>query len=125
MISDWDYSDPTTGLFSTERFWLEKVSWSESGDRTPDGENCIRINGHHFVAMPGLIPSQPFMGHGGRIMRWWHVIDGMRTSNNVWHQGEIPEEFRDRLPDNAYWLPVEGARTVADSLAAALERVQE
>lgn len=125
LQGDWDYADPTTGLFSDERFWLEKASWAENGDRTPEGQHCIRIGGHHYVAMPSLVKPEGLMGFGGRIMRWADRRGGIYRSNNVWHQGEIPMEFRDRLYDNARWLPVEGPRTVQEGVAAALERMRE
>lgn len=119
MLSDWDYSDPTTGLFSHERFWLEKVSWAEAGNRTPEGQHCIRIDGIHYVAKPGIIKPKGFMGFGGRVMRWLTNSGAVFESNNVWDQGKIPAAFRDRLPDNAQWLPVEPV----ESVAAALERL--
>jgi hypothetical protein len=34
--------------------------------------------------------------------RYLVTIDGEEIeTNNVWHQGKVPERFRDRLPDNA------------------------
>lgn len=124
MGEEWDYADPATGLFSRDRFWEEKVSWLEHGNRTPTGQHCIRVEGHHFVALPGIVKPEGFMGHGGRIMRWIDSEGFVHESNDVWSQGDIPERFRDRLPDNAWWLPVDGPGTVAEGIAAALERIR-
>lgn len=84
-----------------EDFWLEKVRWHENGDRTDRGEHCLRINGKHFVAKPG----ERGHGFGGRRFVWQDLTTLQNfESSNVWHQGDIPPEFRDRLPDNAVWL---------------------
>ena len=42
-----------------------------------------------------------FLGHSGR--RFWIRFknDSTLTTNNLWYQGEIPDEFRDELPDTA------------------------
>lgn len=102
-ISDWDYCDKN-GRFSYDRFWEEKVFWAESGDRTPEGSHTIRIGGHHYVAEPGIIKPQGFMGFGGHRISWRDNTGQTYESNNVWHQGEIPESFRERLPSNAVWV---------------------
>lgn len=46
-----------------------------------------------------------FLGFSGRRF-WIRFKDGRTvTTNNLWHNGKIPEEFRDQLPDTAefYW----------------------
>ena len=45
--------------------------------------------------------NAPFLGHSGRRF-WIKYLDGRTiTTNNLWYQGEIPEEYRSALPDNA------------------------
>ena len=76
-------------------FWMEKVQWEI--DKNP---NVVRVDGWHNLITPDD-PSAPFQGYGGREF----VIkfnDGREViSHNLWHQGTIPDHFRDRLPDNA------------------------
>lgn len=44
------------------------------------------------------------MGMGGRMMEAI-LNDGRKIiSNDWWHQGKIPEEFKDLIPDNAKWV---------------------
>lgn len=41
------------------------------------------------------------LGFGGRRF-WIRFFDGKTvTTNNLWYQGRIPDEFRSELPDNA------------------------
>lgn len=41
------------------------------------------------------------LGHAGRRF-WIRFKDGSTlTTNNLWYQGKIPDEFRDELPDTA------------------------
>ena len=45
------------------------------------------------------------LGFGGRRF-WIRYKDGRtETTNNLWYNGEVPDEFSDQLPDNAefYW----------------------
>lgn len=83
-------------------FWEEKVRWAENGDRRErDGAHVLRINGKHFMAKPG----DTGQGFGGRRFVWQDLKTLQNfESSNVWHQGTIPPDFRDRLPDNAVWL---------------------
>lgn len=48
--------------------------------------------------------TRRFMGMGGRMMEAI-LNDGRKIiSNDWWHQGKIPEEFKDLIPDNAKWV---------------------
>jgi hypothetical protein len=88
--------------------WEGKVRWREEGDCTPDGRPVVRADGVHFVISPDLSQgvSRGNAGYGGakfvfRMLETGNVI----TSRNVWCQGRIPTDYRDRLPDNAELIP--------------------
>lgn len=75
-------------------FWIKYV------DKV-DHPYCVRVDGSHYyigIEHPG---HSAFQGFGGKkfIIKF---NDGRKiVSTNLWHQGEIPSRFRDRLPDNA------------------------
>ena len=80
-------------------FWLEKIMWAASGDRTEDGRRVARAKGQHYVISPDV--AHGFKGYGGhKFVVRFH--DGSEvTTCNMWHQGPIPERFASQLPDNA------------------------
>ena len=81
-------------------FWQEKLSLKESGD-----PRQVIVDGEHYMAMED--DGGPMKGFGGADFSI-EYFDGRRIEcNNLWHQGEIPEQFRDRLPDNAKFISTE------------------
>jgi hypothetical protein len=100
--------------------WAEKHAWAQNGDLTPRGEPVVRINGNHYI-FSGEGETGNFRGHGGREMTALMHDGRVLTSRNVWHQGDIPERWRERLPDNAVWKPYEA---VDSPLAAALAELR-
>lgn len=64
------------------------------------------IDGHHYILGPqgSGVPSQ-YRGFSGRKFIIQRLSDG-RTIETVdlWHQGKIPQHFRDRLPDDAVFV---------------------
>lgn len=50
--------------------------------------------------------THSFLGFSGRRF-WIRFFDGrVLSTNNLWMQGDIPEEFRNALPDNAeFYMP--------------------
>jgi len=82
-------------------FWHEKIELARTA-----ADRVVRVNGRHFMIgdepQPGAYRNG--LGHGGFrfVIRF---TDGREvTSHNLWGQGEIPERFRDRLPDNARFV---------------------
>lgn len=67
-----------------------------------DNANSVRINGrHYYIGDPNAIGLRGFGGrkyvikfHDGRIVE----------TTNLWTQGEIPDRWRERLPDNAEFV---------------------
>ena len=80
-------------------FWQEIIT---------EKEEHIIINGQCYYD-DGEVKNPDrhlFLGHAGRRF-WIKFFDGRTiTTNNLWSQGDIPEEFREELPDNAeFYIP--------------------
>jgi hypothetical protein len=80
-------------------FWLGKTDY-------PDymKNHQVIINGEHF--MLGETKGH-FRGFGGRRFRIQFFDGRIIETKNLWFQGEIPDQFRSMLPDNAVFLLVE------------------
>lgn len=78
-------------------FWRGKIE-----QRTPDH---VCVAGHFYRLATGSPSENRVLGHGGReffVRR--HGEAEIKVFNNVWHAGEIPPAFRDRLKDDADFL---------------------
>jgi hypothetical protein len=80
-------------------FWLEKIE-------TPIKGRAI-INGTHYVAHPRSGSPSDVLGFGGREHTIYWFDGRTMSTNDLWYQGEIPERFRDRLPDDAEFVRTE------------------
>ena len=81
-------------------FWCNRCL----GTRSP---RSVRVDGRHYWIGNVCSGDKKSQGFGGRrfVIRF---IEGRKvTTTNLWHQGEIPEHFRERLPDNATFLSYE------------------
>lgn len=89
------YSDNV--LCSTECF--SKHYWLEFVEKKND-KDMVRCNGTHYTI--GDEDSKScFRGFDGRKFKV-HFFDGrVVETTNLWCQGDIPEEFRKELKDNA------------------------
>jgi len=78
-------------------FWLKKITMPED-----DKNRRVIVAGQHY--MVGTNTSGP-RGFGGSRYTI-HFNDGRTVeTSNLWHQGEIPKQFKNRLPDNARFIP--------------------
>lgn len=79
-------------------FWYEYVL-------RKDDDNVVRIDGVHYVIGPEDAPAGCSRGFGGRRFNIKFFKDDAATATtNLWHQGKIPDRFRDELPDNAEFV---------------------
>lgn len=84
------------GLCFRCAFWSEKVD-------NRDLPEVARIGGGHYTVAPEGGPSHR-RGFGGERFTI-RFFDGREvTTTNLWHQGEIPDDFRAELPDNAEFV---------------------
>lgn len=63
-------------------------------------QNHIIVNGLCYCDA-GDAPNGKYLGYAGRRF-YIRFNDGHEiTTNNLWYQGKIPDEYRSQLPDNA------------------------
>lgn len=91
-----------------KNFWKKIIS---------EKDEYIIVNGHCYCDggdRPNYMKAS-YLGHAGRRF-WIRFFDGRTiTTNNLWYNGEIPEEFRSELPDTAEFYTPEHIK-FADSL---------
>ena len=98
---DGDWADSTAEKLEKYQLCFKCNFWRETVV-IKDSSNVVRIDGRHYIiGKEKEESSSAFKGFGGSKF----VIvfnDGRRIkSTNLWHQGTIPEHFKERLPDNA------------------------
>lgn len=81
--------------------------WIRMYEQHKNDPNWLIIDGTSYIANP-FVPNtnnmtRRFMGFGGRTMEAIKNSGEKVISNDWWYQGEIPECFRDIMPDNAKW----------------------
>lgn len=66
-----------------------------------DDPSVVRARGHHY--MIGA-KNDPFPGFGGQRFVIKFFDGRVVETKNLWHQGDIPERWRERMPDNAEFV---------------------
>lgn len=87
-------------MFSKEFFWLEIIQ--EKDEHIIIDGVCYYLDRNDLWGRPGW---QGFAGRRFRI-RFLETGEIIETTN-LWHNGTIPDEFRDLLPDNAEFVEKE------------------
>lgn len=89
-------------------FWEEKVRWRNAGCKTPDGHPAVVIDGSHYTIAPDPRKgsNMSFCGMAGRkfIIQLLDPDETVIVTHNLWHQGDVPDSFRDQLTDNARFV---------------------
>lgn len=101
--------EPTRSRLIEKKLCFCCDHWTKLLSAAIDFKRVIVNGGRHYMIEPELpARDRSFGGFGGAR----HVIaflDGRTvTSHNLWHQGTIPERFRNRLPDNACFTRASG-----------------
>lgn len=77
-------------------FWIDKI------EKPP--EYAEVVNGSHFTFHPWNNSPLAFQGSGGHAFYIIRENGSVLKSNNVWRQGDVPERFREQLPDTARFI---------------------
>ncbi|WP_020586105.1 hypothetical protein [Desulfobacter curvatus] len=81
-------------------FWLLKTEYHEDL-----AERRVVVDGNHY--MISEVKNTYPQGFGGRQFIIQFFDGRIIKTNNLWSQGMIPDRFREMLPDNAVFLPIE------------------
>lgn len=78
-------------------FWMDKIAHPDIGNEV--------IGSHYYIVYPFVKrPNNVIKGSEGKEFYIRRFDGTLIKSNNIWHQGEIPEHFRKQLPDTANFL---------------------
>jgi len=72
--------------------------WTDIKERNP-----LIVNGDSYMDGGNQVGvSRSLLGFSGRIFRYRKLgATEWKETNNMWHQGTVPEVFREEMPDNA------------------------
>lgn len=120
-VQSTSYSAPYGPRMEAEKLCFICVHWDIESNRTDDYRRII-INGYCY----GVGEKEPSRNSKGRIQgEMWgfggrrfdiELFTGQRfTTHNLWGGGQIPERFRDKMPDNARFLNGASKAQVGDT----------
>lgn len=87
--------------------------WAKAGDRASDGATTVRSRGKHYLFNMDdhIVKPEVFLGFSGAVFYILFTAGPhrgkLRVTNNLWHQGDIPDAYKEALPDNAVFLSKE------------------
>ena len=99
-----DYTGEVANIMETQHvcffcaFWIWQHRLDEEG-----GRKFAIINGKHYVLAPHTDINWP-VGFCRQKFTIRFFSGEEVVCDNLWHQGEIPEHFRDIMPDNAEFV---------------------
>lgn len=80
-----------------DAFWIEMIQLTD--------ENTFVIDHHRYTgSLIDKEKSTGFIGFGGKDMYVKYDNGKICHYNNVWYQGEVPERWWSKIPNNASWL---------------------
>ena len=88
-----------TKLCFSCNFWTEQHAL-DVHERKEHGYAII--DGAHYVLKPSA--KSGFIGFAGRKFIIKFHDGAIVECNNLWHQGKVPQQFEDIMPDNAVFL---------------------
>lgn len=90
--------------YARRKLCLHDAHWADAAARVRLGKGLI-IDGCSYSWRPDLSPGDnSHAGFGGALCRIQRADGSILVTRNLWHNGEIPPEWRERLPDNAVFL---------------------
>lgn len=116
------YQDVQTEM-NSRQLCFDCNFWQEKADCANDPAS-VRINGVQYFIGKEVLPTDPD--------KWWRGFGGRRfvvafsdgrvvETTNLWCSGDIPEHFREKLPDNAcfadrnlQWVEVCGQKVLTE-----------
>lgn len=99
-----NYYEPLKSELLKQNICFDCDFWSKYVARKDDPK-IARIDHDHYVITPDDPNTRAeFKGYSGARFKI-HFHDGRKVvTNNLWHQGRIPNRWHEQLPDNAVFI---------------------
>lgn len=68
-------------------------------------DKSVRVKNIHYMILPDE-HNKRFSGFGGSLFKIRFHDGTIKETRNLWCQGHISEQWRNKLPDNAEFLPI-------------------
>lgn len=70
-----------------------------------DNPKRIIVRGEAYWDKGNSAEQSKYRGHGGRVFHYKRFnSDDVISTNNLWHSGEVPNAWKDDIPDNAKFI---------------------
>ena len=80
---------------------LKDPFWNE---QLEDRSNAVVIGGTHYRIGSTPYPKKGYGFGGDEFVIKLHATGEVIKTRDLWHQGDVPAEYREVLPDNASWV---------------------
>lgn len=78
--------------------------WTNWVERDKTDTNSVVVDGSHYHIADEHHAEFGFRGFGGARFKILFNDGREVVSTNLWHQGDIPEHFKSRIPNNAQFI---------------------
>ena len=105
--SELEHIQPAADLYPVmrdEQLCFSCAFWEVHARNHEKGDDAIIVDGDRYHDAGNTDKRGGFMCHGGRKFKIKMDDGRIIETNNLWHQGDIPEFFRERLKDNAIFV---------------------
>lgn len=101
-LEDYNKKLPLPQVMKSEQLCFSCAYWKNKINNPAPNHQII--NGKYWIFEPWSDKPLLFAGHGGKTFYIILNDGGVLRSNNIWCQGEIPQRFREALPDTAKFI---------------------
>jgi hypothetical protein len=98
-----NYLEPSGSEIKKYNICFSCNHWRQKVERYSNKDQVV-IDGDCYYIKPNKDPDCGFSGFGGQLFHIKKDNGEIIHTNNMWHNGEIPSHFRDRLKDNAKFI---------------------
>lgn len=98
------YMEPIKSSMVNRSLCFYCLFWTEYAESYHQPDQVV-VNGKHYViGDEQQAGNRRWRGFGGSPFNIRFFNGRMVRSTNLWHQGDIPERFKERMPNNAEFV---------------------
>lgn len=100
------YIEPTRTILKEKNLCFNCNFWQDKLDRLLSGDHRVFVIGGtmYYHSNDDRDPVRTFRGFGGRKFMIQRLDGEILETNNLWCNGEVPKDFKDKIKDNARFI---------------------